>query len=667
MKDQVTTSGFSLMEIIVATAVFALLVVAVSFTIGDSNKNFGGIDDRQLRLNYAREAYEALQAIRDNSWKSIAAVPVNTSYDVRVNSSGSWELYNGTSTRSTISRNVYFYNVERDSSGNIVSSSGTSDYNTRKVVIRLAANGRTLYETAGYIGNTKSYSISQTSWSGTGGREVWAGTSLGSDLYSTSSMYTGSGNTLKLALSGAWYDASWSYRKTVTIDDAKVGGAANLTDFPVLISVTDTDLKATASGGYVGQTDGGDILFTSSDGLTKLSHEIEKYDSTTGELVAWVKVPTLAYSGQGDTVIYTYYGNASAADQASATNVWDSNFKMVQHLEETASSTISDSTSNSNNCTINNAVTVNATGKVNGGDDFDGSNDRHDCGTNASLAITSNLTVSFWFYADTLVSNDFFVGKTDPANWDDGYGFWNNTGAPLATRLYFYVDDFDLYKVGITRSASTWTHVVGVYDDTGNTVTIFKDGAQVTQIAYTGTNAFGATRNFYIGTSGDDAYNLDGKLDEVRVSNTARSSGWITTEYNNMSSPSTFFTIGSQTTPSYVASGSATSSAMVLAYATSPEILNRNPLTVQWAQILPSGCSLDLYLQSTNTSGPTFSVGSLIGPLNYTTAGTATTSADLSSYTTIQGKKWLRYAVSMTSCNSSTESPTLKNITLYVD
>lgn len=314
------TKGFSLIEIIVATAIFAVLVVAVSYTVANSSSNFGGRDDKQLRLAYAREAYEALQAIRDTSWKYIATVPVNTSYDVRVNSSGAWELYNGTSTRGTMSRNVYFYSVQRDSTGSVVTSGGTPDYNTRQVIIRLTGGGRTLYEVTSYIGNTKSYSVSQTNWNGTGGTLLWSGNALGSNLYSTSSMNTG----------------------------------------------------------------------------------------TTGKLI----------------------------------------------LE--------------------------------------------------------------------------------------------NSGT-------------------------------------------------------------------------------------------------------------------------YAAYGSATSSAFEVSYSISPEIINRIPLTLQWAQVLPSGCSLDLYVQGTNTAGPDFSVGSLVGPFNYTTAGTATSSADLTSYTTIQGKKYIRYAVSMTSCSSNASSPELKNVTLYVD
>jgi hypothetical protein len=39
---------------------------------------------------------------------------------------------------------------------------------------------------------------------------------------------------------------------------------------------------------------------------------------------------------------------------------------------------------------------------------------------------------------------------------------------------------------------------------------------------------------------------MKGLLDEVRISKTARSAGWIATEYNNQSNPSSFYTVAAQ-------------------------------------------------------------------------------------------------------------------------
>ena len=73
---------------------------------------------------------------------------------------------------------------------------------------------------------------------------------------------------------------SWSYKKLITIDHTKVD--ATLTDFPVLVSITDADLKDTDNGGSV-RPGGDDIKFTLTDS-TELNHEIELYEGSTGKL-----------------------------------------------------------------------------------------------------------------------------------------------------------------------------------------------------------------------------------------------------------------------------------------------------------------------------------------------------------------------------------------------
>jgi hypothetical protein len=115
----------------------------------------------------------------------------------------------------------------------------------------------------------------------------------------------------------AWYDTSWPYRKTVTISHTQVSGSSTLSNFPVLVSVTDTQLASVANGGGVGNSDGSDILFTASDGMTKLSHEIESYNPATGQLIAWVGVPSV--SPTTDTTIYVYYGNVGSLSEAKPT------------------------------------------------------------------------------------------------------------------------------------------------------------------------------------------------------------------------------------------------------------------------------------------------------------------------------------------------------------
>jgi len=120
--------------------------------------------------------------------------------------------------------------------------------------------------------------------------------------------------------------------RKITIDNTKVVGTADHTDFPVLISFTDADLRTIANGGNVYNTNGYDIVFTASDGTTLLDFDLEKYVATTGEYIVWVRIPTLDYDD--DTDIYIHYGNASVTTDQSSTGVWDTNYQGVWHLEE---------------------------------------------------------------------------------------------------------------------------------------------------------------------------------------------------------------------------------------------------------------------------------------------------------------------------------------------
>ncbi len=138
----------------------------------------------------------------------------------------------------------------------------------------------------------------------------------------------------RVAQAQSWYDADWGYRKTITIASSKVStvSGTNLTNFPMLISATDVQWKDTGSGGNVAQSDGGDIVFTASDGTTKLDHHIGRYSPSSGALTVWVEIPSLAAAT--DTIIYMYYGNAGVADQWSQTGTWSNSFHGAWHLED---------------------------------------------------------------------------------------------------------------------------------------------------------------------------------------------------------------------------------------------------------------------------------------------------------------------------------------------
>jgi len=332
----------------------------------------------------------------------------------------------------------------------------------------------------------------------------------------------------------AWYNSSWLYRKAITIDSSKV--SATLSNFPVLVSIaSDSDLASKA------QSDANDILFTLSDGTTKLAHEIEDFNSATGKLIAWVKVPSL--SSSTDTTLYMYYGNSSASSQQDAVNVWDANYVMVQHLDESPANDVAghiDSTSNNNDGTPKNfdgtsTSTTDGTGKINGGDVFDGTDDYVDTALTDDLSGGGAFSVFAWV-KDIPAGNQYVIAQSHqltPSYASDWIlGYWNGG-------LWFrgtQINGSDVISDG------SW-HLIGFTFD-GTTAKLYIDGGYVGSSTPAG---FGGIGSVKLMTRGDATSTFtSGTIDSVCISNKARSANWIATEYNNQSSPSTFYSLGSE-------------------------------------------------------------------------------------------------------------------------
>jgi hypothetical protein len=336
----------------------------------------------------------------------------------------------------------------------------------------------------------------------------------------------------------------WTYRKRLTIDASRVAG--DLTNFPVLISTTDEDwMEDDSYGGHVAQTDGGDILFTASDGITKLDHEIERYDETTGELVAWVEVRSL--SGTNNTDIYIYYGNTSLAEAANQWNtmgVWDSNFREVFHLHE-PSGTLNDSTASGYTGTAGATVVQGATGKIAKAVEFDGTENSHVTLSDGIMAKDQKFTFSAWVKADTLppVEWQAIVHKGRDSN-DDWQGLWVYDGGHLT--FGWEADGGGGNVDGSILSTDQWYYVVGTYDGTNRRLYLngALDGGPDPSVSHD-TDIEEPTQ---IGEDYDNGKALDGIVDEVRISNIARPPEWIQTEYNNQRAPAAFYTVGIEET-----------------------------------------------------------------------------------------------------------------------
>jgi len=341
-----------------------------------------------------------------------------------------------------------------------------------------------------------------------------------------------------------WYNLAWTNRKAVTIDHTKVAGGSSLTNFAVLFSTTDANLKTVANGGSVGKSDGSDILFTAGDGTTKLDHELERYNAATGEVLAWVRIPTL--SNTTDTGLYIYYGNAAAANQQNPTGVWDSSYKGVWHLPNGTVLSASDSTANANNGSITGAGAGN--GKIDGAGSFSGSSQYINI-NNFAISDPYNFTVEAWINPTDYANYNGIAGKTN-SNLPAPFDLYLNQGDG---RPVFYVGDGSFSHLGslngtLAPSPGAWSHIVVVASGSFANVTLtqYLNGATNGASSFTNFTAADTINSIKMASRNDLFTMFKGGLDEVRISSAPRSAGWIATEFSNQNSPSTFLVIGTQ-------------------------------------------------------------------------------------------------------------------------
>lgn len=212
----------------------------------------------------------------------------------------------------------------------------------------------------------------------------------------------------------------WQYARRIWFNNAAC--TEDLINFPVMINLT---RAGDVFWNYVGQTPK-DLRFMDSDGLTDLYFEVEYWNYSERKAIVWVKVPKID-AGSTSDYIYVYYGNPSPPESPylNSPNVWDSGFKMVQHLEET-SGTVYDSTANHNDGTCVGAA-QDAAGKVDGADQFDGVDDYIWMPHSDSLNLgTGDFTISVWVkYPSTNGDADILrKGNTqDPPSPGKNYKF----------------------------------------------------------------------------------------------------------------------------------------------------------------------------------------------------------------------------------------------------
>lgn len=349
------------------------------------------------------------------------------------------------------------------------------------------------------------------------------------------------------------FPTGYTKYQEVTIDNTKV--TADQTDFIVYVDMSDMDVATDIFDTC--RTDGGDIRVTKSDGTTELAREVVVIDTTakTGEL-------HIKYAGtlssSTDTVIRIYYNGTDTEPASTATYgseaVW-TGYWAVYHMEEDPSGTAPQMTDSSGNGNAGTSQGSMVTGdKVAG--QLAGSATEFNTTTQwidipyTDWNTTDTFTVSTWFYtADaSLTPRLFSYGDKDGAgnkywatgNVDSGLAHYSRFPSTSSHHLNFGA------STGFPVSAGWYHYALAVAPSDRR---VYAETLETSDTGdYTIDQVVSADRAAIAGAWYNNLWNGPGaeKIDEMRLAKTALASTWVSTEYNNQDSASTFYSVGTE-------------------------------------------------------------------------------------------------------------------------
>ena len=319
--------------------------------------------------------------------------------------------------------------------------------------------------------------------------------------------------SLPTAVHAAWWNNDWNFRKEITFDltpsGANVPGTP--TDVPILVRLH------LGNFAYFNDTkpDGSDLRFVASDDKTPLKFHIERYDPTNQIAYVWVRVPRIA-GGTNNEKVYLYYGNAKAPAAADGAGTYDVNQTLVYHLTE-AQPPPADRTAYANNPSSATVELISAS-LIGGGAKLSGDKSIT-VPSSSSLRVlpSQGATLSAWVRMTGAQTDAYVFAFQDKGN----ELILGISGQKAYARLSGAAGKVEVQQTG-SLEADKWHHLALTLG--AGKLTLYVDGessgsspAQPSEIAGT----------LSIGAGAGNAHGFVGELDEIEVSNVARSADWL--------------------------------------------------------------------------------------------------------------------------------------------
>jgi biopolymer transport protein ExbB len=326
---------------------------------------------------------------------------------------------------------------------------------------------------------------------------------------------------LALGLSGmlftssalAWWNGDWNYRKEIDFDLTATGAdiTGSPTDVPVLIRLSLGNFQYFADA----KPDGSDFRFVAADDKTPLAFHIERFDPQAQIALVWVRVPRLTGGAKTDKILL-YYGNKNAPSAADPAGTYDTNQALVYHFGS-AKGLPQDVTGYKSEPSAFGAE-LNAASLIASGVKFAGAQTIVIPANGAvHLAPAKGFTLSVWVRMEAPQGTQTYVAQLADQGKELVLGL---NGTQAFVRYAGGASPVTLTQPEQLSSAE-WHHLA-VSVGSGR-LTLFVDGNDV---AHGNVDAQETGGTLSVGGSANSNY-FSGELDELEVSNTARSADWL--------------------------------------------------------------------------------------------------------------------------------------------
>ena len=324
-----------------------------------------------------------------------------------------------------------------------------------------------------------------------------------------------------------WMNPGWGQRVALYFDNS--ASTTELVELPVLVQLAapDFDLTAIAAGGA-------DLRFTPSDSHDLLPYEVTRADSQAFDV--WVCVPSIP-AGSTDTRIWMYFDNDGAPLRDDPPAVWSNGYAGVWHLEQepVGAGAILDSLGVFHGTAAGSMQAGDQVeGQIGGALDFDGSDDTIDLGDLGTDTWTE-LTVETWYRQGNVGADPRLVCKSTGTGGGDHTFCMLAQGSSIQARINTEGSGYSAVNASGGVSSGVWVHSAMTWSADSARLEVFIAGEHSNGINKGGTSLRDSPQHVHLANNNSsDPRWYQGLIDEVRISNVARTPDWLRAQHLSM-------------------------------------------------------------------------------------------------------------------------------------